>query len=156
MATDHGWNVSSKSAGAGLYDALADRSQMSLGRKDREVLYVLVDVLLEDLLFTQLAMPAENEFSQGIRQSFLGDAIPLWFVFAHRIYLDIYRILREQIDRGLKELRVAKLSEGLAEESFREEFVEEDEFSKMKEQIYSEPLTGPLDRPYDLLSQHPL
>ena len=91
-----------------------------------------------------------------MRQSFLGDAIPLWFVFAHRIYLDIYRILREQIDRGLKELRVAKSSEGHAEELFREEFVEEDAFFKMKEQIYCEPLTGRLDRPYHLLSQHPL
>ena len=102
------WNVSSKSAGAGLYEVLADRSQMSRGRKDREYSYVLIDVLLEVFLSTQLAMPSGDEFSQGMRQSFLGDVVLLWVVSAHQIYLEIHRILREQIDRGLKESRVAK------------------------------------------------
>lgn len=36
------------------------------------------------------------------------------------------------------------------------EWVEEDDFSKMKEKIYSKALTGRLDRPHYLLSQHPL
>lgn len=38
----------------------------------------------------------------------LGSVIPLWVVFASQIYLDIYRTLREQVGRGLEELRVAK------------------------------------------------
>lgn len=36
------------------------------------------------------------------------------------------------------------------------EWIQEDAFSKLKEKRYSEPLTGPLDRPYHVLSQHPL
>lgn len=81
---------------------------MSLDRKDKEDSYVLADVLAEVLLVTKLIMPAEDEFSQGMWQVALGDAIQPWVVFAHQMYLEIYRTLREQVDRGLEELRFAR------------------------------------------------
>lgn len=174
--------VSSKEARGDVYDPLADRSQMCLGEKDKEDSYVLRHVLPEVLLLTQLVVPAEDEFSQGIRQVLSGDVIPLWVVFAYQIYLDIHRTLRDQVARGLEELRVAKtqmkatlkdyfeneksmLDCGWSKDGAHllreldeilEEWIEEDAFSKMKEKMYSRPLTGPLDRPYYLLSQHPL
>ena len=170
---------------AGLYDPRADRSQMSLGRKADEDSHVIQDVLLEGFLFTNIVMPAEDEFSQGMRQVFLKNArdpIPLWVVFALQIYLEIHHVLREHVDRGLKELRVARkqmkaslkeffkneksfVDDGWPESGVRlvrdldgilENCIERDVFSKEKEEIFSEPSTGPLDRPYHLLSQHPL
>ena len=101
---------SSKAARGGGYDPRAHRSQMSPDRKDKKDSYVLADGLAEVLLITKLIMPAEDEFSQGMRQVLLGDAIQLWVVFAHQIYLEIYRTLHGQVDRGfgLEELRVAR------------------------------------------------
>ncbi|CAD6566983.1 MAG: hypothetical protein ASARMPREDX12_009205 [Alectoria sarmentosa] len=87
--------VSSKKAGGGAYNTLADRSQMCIGQKDKEDLYVLHDVLPEVWLLTENVIPAEDKFSR--------------VVFAYRIYLDIHRTLREQVGRGFEELRVAKI-----------------------------------------------
>lgn len=81
---------------------------MSIDRKDMKDSYVLADVLAEVLLFTKLVMPAKDAFSRGMWQVLLGDAISLWVVFAHQIYLEIYSTLHEQVDRGLEELRVAR------------------------------------------------
>lgn len=169
---------------AGLYDPRVDRSRMSLDRKANEDSHVIQDVLLEVFLFAYINMPAD-EFSQGMRHVFkwnARDAIPLWVVFALQIYLEIHHVLREQIDRGLKELQVAKrqikaslkdyfinedsyVHDGWPEngvhlvrelDGILEDYIERDVFSKKKEKIFSEPSTGPLDRPYHLLSQHPL
>ena len=69
--------VSSKKAGGGAYNTLADRSQMCIGQKDKEDLYVLHDVLPEVWLLTENVIPAEDKFSRGMRQVLLGDVIPL-------------------------------------------------------------------------------
>lgn len=153
----------------------ADLSKMSPEQKEDDW-YILADVLPEIMLLTDLVIPAEDEFSQGMRQVLLGDSIPLWVVFAHQVYLEIHRTLREQVGRGLVELRVAKTQVKASLKDYFEneksmlddhqpeagaqilheldeilnKWVEEDAFTKGKEREY----IGCLDRPYLLLSQH--
>lgn len=152
------------------------------GEKNKEDMEILSDILPEVLLFKTLVLPAEDEFSQGMRQVLSGDVVPLWVVFAYQLYLEIHRTLREQVVRGLQELRIvgtqvrASLKDYFANEKAMladqwpvysankvheldeivQDCVEEDAFSKEKKERYSEPLTGDLNRPFHLLSQHPL
>ncbi|CZR57669.1 uncharacterized protein PAC_07558 [Phialocephala subalpina] len=91
----------------GIYNALADRSQMNDGEKNLEDLIVLMDILPEFCFIAKykVEMFTEDELTRGLCQMALTKQIPVWLVFGVTIFLDIHHHLREYVRAGYHYLR---------------------------------------------------
>ncbi|KAI1609089.1 hypothetical protein EDD37DRAFT_138490 [Exophiala viscosa] len=94
----------------GRYEPLRDRSKMSLGERVQEDHFLLGDIFPDlsiwALLRREMDIPGDDEFTRGFCQVCETGEVPLWFVFASQIFLDVHHILREKVELGYEILIV--------------------------------------------------
>ncbi|KIV82571.1 hypothetical protein PV11_04672 [Exophiala sideris] len=94
----------------GSYEPLRDRSKLSPSEKIQEDHFLLGDILPDlsiwALLRRGMGIPGDDELTRGFCQVSETGKLPLWFVFASQIFLDVHHILREEVERGYEILFV--------------------------------------------------
>ena len=75
--------------------------------EDEEILYEILPEyqFLEKVTPKYAAFPIVDELSRGLRAMFKSNKVPLWLPFAVQCYFDIHNTLRENVGRGLTDLR---------------------------------------------------
>lgn len=90
----------------GTYNASSNRSQKSARDKFREDKIVLLEVLPEFCVLARYpkTIPAEDNFTCGMREMIKTKKVSIALVLATQIFLDVHHILRDQIVTGFSDL----------------------------------------------------
>ena len=88
------------------YTGGRDRSAMDMNKRFVQDLDLAMGILPEfvELIQAQPCVQAEHELFRGLRHLDADKKQPFWLTFAFQVYLDIRHILREDVDRGFKDL----------------------------------------------------
>lgn len=89
-----------------IYMGGSDRSVMDRDEKFEQDFDLAMGMLPEffELVRAQSRVQAEHELFRGLRHLLMVKEQPFWLTFAFQAYLDIRHILRENVDRGFKDL----------------------------------------------------
>jgi hypothetical protein len=89
-----------------LYMGGSDRSVMDMEERFDQDFDLAMGILPEffELVHAQPRVQAEHELFRGLRHVVTDKEQPFWLTFAFQVYLDIRHILRENVDRGFKDL----------------------------------------------------
>ncbi|EXJ91614.1 hypothetical protein A1O3_00162 [Capronia epimyces CBS 606.96] len=111
-----------KSGTYGLYDPRADRLKMSNREKWKEDKIILSEILpdFSIISFDPTRSPTDDEFTRGLCLAFKTGKLTLAVLLAAQVFLDIHHILRDNVNRGFRDLcRVAASSVASITENFK-------------------------------------
>lgn len=122
----------------GVYEPHTNRDKKSAREKFREDKILLLEMLPEFFYYyrttepTASRPPVEDEFSRGLREMFKTKEVTLSLVFAATLFLDVHRILRDEVDLGFKRMTDAThfVQEDIKEEMKFHEGIEMDTWPK--------------------------
>lgn len=89
----------------GSYDACSDRSKKSGRQKWEEDQIILLEILSDFFVISQLTpLPAEDEITRSLRSFMSTKSITFPVLIATQIFLDTHHVLRDQISTGYHDL----------------------------------------------------
>lgn len=90
------------------YDPSVDRSKLNVLGKYGEDQIIMFTILPEIALLEEYggSLPSQDEMTRGCREMYKNKKIPIWLVFACRIFLEIHHLLRKEVSRGCNDMKV--------------------------------------------------